>query len=241
MEKSEYQRMYMLETSFWWYKVLHELVEGFVSKNRKSDMKMLDAGCGTGRMMEILEKYGKITGIDYSDDAIGFCEKRGLKNLIKGDLNDYNFEKDNYDAIVCLDVLYHADIKDDLSVLKKFYSSLKKDGILILNLPAFDYLKRSHDVVVHAKKRYRKRAFVSELKTIGFSVHRSGYRLPHLYFIILVSKLFQGKSNPNESDLKPISGWINSLLYQFGKVENWMIKHQFSFPVGSSLFVIAKK
>lgn len=244
MEKSEYQRMYALETSFWWYKVLHELVDCTIKKNRKSvNMKLLDAGCGTGRMMEILQKYGEITGIDYSDDAIGFCQKRGLKNIIKGDLNDFIFEKDNYDAIVCLDVLYHAAIMNDTAVLEKFFYALKTGGTLVINLAAFEYLKRSHDAIVHAKKRYRRNSFVNDLKKIGFTIQYAGYRMPHLYIVILLSKLLQRKSktNESESDLKELSGLINSILYKAGKIENWLIKRGLRFPVGSSVFVVAKK
>ena len=244
MDKSEYLRMYTLESNFWWYKVLHELVDFTVRKNKQpGDISMLDAGCGTGRMMEILQKYGIISGIDFSADAVSFAGKRGLKNVEIGDLNDCQFDDDSYDAVICLDVLYHTGIRNDRAVVEKFYHSLKKDGILIINLPAFQYLKRPHDVVVHTKKRYREKPFVHDLKEIGFSILSSGYRMPHLYFIILLSNLFRKKSKPNESesDLKELPAWLNTLLLRFGRLENWCLKHGFSFPVGSSLFVVAKK
>ena len=244
MDKSEYQRMYNLESNFWWYKVLHELVDFTIRKNKPvDDIRVFDAGCGTGRMMEICQKYGRISGIDFSPEAVRFAKQRGLPNIEIGDLNDYTFEKDNYDGVICLDVLYHTGIRDDLAVVEKFHQTLKKGGILIINLPAFDYLKRSHDVVVHTKKRYRKKSFVNELKKIGFTIESSSYRLPHLYFIILISKLFRGnrKVNESESDLKELPSWLNALLIFFGRLENWWLKQGFSIPVGSSLFIIAKK
>jgi len=244
MEKSEYLRMYTLESNFWWYKVLHELVEFTIRKNKnKEAVNIFDAGCGTGRMMEILQKYGSISGIDYSADAIGFAEKRGLKNIEIGDLNEFNFENDFYDVIVCLDVLYHSGIKNDIAVVEKFYNALKKDGILIINLPAFGYLKRSHDAVVHAKKRYRKKPFVNELKKTGFSIVNSSYRMPHLYFIILITKWLHKnrKSNESESDLKELPAWLNKLFYNFGRLENWWLTRGLSIPLGSSLFIVAKK
>ena len=236
--------MYTLESSFWWYKVLHELVDFTINKNKKEgEIRILDAGCGTGRMMEICQKYGTITGIDYSSDAVHFAKERGLINIEIGDLNDYQFENDTYDVLVCLDVLYHSAIRDDLAVVEKFFHTLKKDGILIINLPAFEYLKRPHDIVVHTKKRYRKKSFVNELKEIGFSIISSSYRMPHLYFIILISKLFRGKSNPKKtgSDLKELPNWLNSLLIFFGRAENSLLKRGFSIPCGSSLFIVAKK
>lgn len=244
MEKSEYTRMYALETSFWWYRVLHELVEDCIKKNKPEGLlHILDAGCGTGRMMEICQKYGKVEGIDYSEDAVQYARKRGLENVKLGDLNDVLLEPDTYDLIVSLDVLYHAAIKDDKAILDKFHNGLKHGGLLIINLPAFEYLKRSHDVVVHTKKRYRKKAFERELKEAGFSILTSSYRMPMLYFIILVSKLFHQKpqSQESESDLKALPVWLNQMLLTMGRFENWLIKHGIASPVGSSLFVVAKK
>jgi SAM-dependent methyltransferase len=244
MEKSEYLRMYNLETNYWWYKILHELVDFAIGKYKKEEeIKILDAGCGTGRMMEILQKHGLVYGIDDSEDAVYYAKKRGLNNVLIGDLNDYFFEKESYHTIICLDVLYHRDIKDDLAVAGNLYSALKTGGILIINLPAFEYLKRAHDKVVHTNKRYRKRTFVNDLKDIGFSIISSSYRLPHLYFIILISKLFMGNRNSkeSESDLKELPDWLNRLLLFFGRIENSLLKRGFCFPVGSSLFVVAKK
>jgi SAM-dependent methyltransferase len=244
MDKSEYLRMYNLETNFWWYKTLHELVDFSICKNKKGEkIKILDAGCGTGRMMEIMQKYGWVYGIDNSEDAVYYAKKRGLNNVILGDLNNILFEKDSFNTVICLDVLYHQDIKDEWKVLKNFYNTLKTGGILILNLPAFDYLKRPHDKVVHTRKRYRKRTFIHDLEDIGFSVISASYRLPHLYFIILISKLFKGDRNSkeSESDLKELPTWLNTILLFLGRIENSLLKRGFCIPVGSSLFVVAKK
>ena len=242
MDKSEYQQMYILESNFWWYKVLHELVDSTIRKNKPSgDISILDAGCGTGRMIEICQQYSTVSGIDYSADAVEYAKKRGLQNIELGDLNNYQFENNRYEVILSLDVLYHSAIENDLAVVQKLYNSLKQDGLLIINLPAFEYLKRSHDIVVHTKKRYRKKAFEMDLKEIGFTILRSSYRMPLLYFIILISKLLHKKSTSNESDLKELPAWLNSVLLNYGRLENWCLKQGFVFPVGSSLFVVAKK
>ena len=244
MDKSEYLRMYQLESNFWWYRVLHELVNFTINKYKSiGEISILDAGCGTGRMMEICQKYGTVSGIDYSEDAVSYAKMRGLNNIVLADLNDYHFVNNSYDVVVCLDVLYHSAIQNDMDVVEKLYHTLKVNGILIINLPAFEYLKRSHDIVVHTKKRYRKKPFEEELNKIGLTILRSGYRMPHLYFIILISKLFRKKSNPNEieSDLKQLPVWLNTLLLKFGRLENRCLNRGYSLPVGSSLFIVAKK
>lgn len=244
MEKNEYFRMYNLETSFWWYKILHELVDFTIRKYKpEGEIKILDAGCGTGRIMEILQKYGMVDGIDFSEDAVYYAKKRGLQNIVTADLNTHRFEKNSYHTVVCIDVLYHRGIQDEAAVVRKFYDTLKPGGILIINLPAFEYLRRSHDITVHTRKRYRKKEFVNELKEIGFSIICSGYRMPHLYFIILMAKMFRRKQNPDisGSDLKKLPDWLNSFLLFLGRTENNLLKRGIGIPVGSSLFVVAKK
>ncbi len=236
--------MYQLETTFWWYQVLHELVGDTVRNHSPGGgLSILDAGCGTGRMMEILRQYGEVHGIDSSPDAVELARKRGVDKVILGDLNNYAFDKETYDIVVCLDVLYHKGIRDDLAVAGKFYSALKENGILILNLPAFEYLRRPHDLVVHTKKRYRRKCFSTELEKIGFTIHFSSYRMFPLYFIILISGFFRKsrKMNQPDSDLKKIPGWLNKFLLFYGRAENQWLKRGWTLPAGSSLFVVAKK
>ena len=235
--------MFALETTHWWYTTLHKLVECSVNKEWKgSQLKILDAGCGTGSMMEIVSKYGVVAGIDNSSQAVSFAKSRGLKNVYEQDLNLWQGPPDFYDIILSLDVLYA--VENDSSILKKIYSTLKPGGTLILNLPAFEMLRREHDVVVNTKRRYQKKQFIKELTQIGFIIKTASYRQVHLfvfiYFRKLFSKLFKQKADP-ESDLKKSSSWVNTILESYGSIENRMILSGICLPVGSSLFVVAKK
>ncbi len=112
MEKNEYEVMYNMESSFWWYCGLHELVEFYVKQyfsKAKKKLTIFDAGCGTGKMIERLNRYGNISGIDYSEEALKFCKKRGIDNVKQYDLNKWSEKKNTFDIIYSLDVLYHKD------------------------------------------------------------------------------------------------------------------------------------
>ena len=81
MEKNEYAKMYGLENTYWWYRGLHELIERYVQRHAKKTVGplfVLDAGCGTGRMLEILGNYGIAEGFDYSEEALNFCKKKRI-------------------------------------------------------------------------------------------------------------------------------------------------------------------
>lgn len=244
MEKEEYATMHQLETDYWWYKALHELVESYVKKFFKGEqLRILDAGCGTGRMIEILNNYGQVDGIDYSEEAIKFCRKRGLKNIEITDLNIWPPKTSLYDVIICLDVIYHSGIYNDFQVLKKFHTALKKNGILILNLPAFDVLRRSHDEQVWGKRRYERKSMVQNMEEIGFAIKKASYRLPHLYLIILTGKIIEKFFLPtsNKSDLRSLPPWLNQLLLYLNRFENKLIQLSFDMPFGSSLFLVVTK
>lgn len=243
MDKLEYKKMYDQENNFFWYKTLHNLIISHIEKLRIKDAVIFDAGFGTGRLLELLENFGDVSGIDYSEEAIYFSKLRGIKNIKQENLNNWEEPKNKYDIITSIDVLYHSAIKSDADILLKFYNSLKPGGILILNLAAFDILKRKHDEYVYTKRRYRIKPLTKKMKNIGFKIKKASYRMPILFFIILIQKLVIKISNVKEqkSDMKEISPVINKIFTFLGAIENYYLLKVGYIPFGSSVFVIAKK
>lgn len=244
MLKNEYYKMYQFENTYWWYRGLHELIRHFVTKRKRSHsgepLKIFDAGCGTGRMMELLKPLGMVEGIDYSADAVALCRERGLENAREGDLNTWTAPDNSCDIIVSSDVICTSGVEDDLAVVVKFHRALKPGGLMILNLPAFMALRRRHDIAVFGKRRYRKHRTLKKMKEAGFTPIRATYRLPPLFFVMLLQKhlLERFDKEKVESDLKPLPNFLNKLLLWLHRIENRMIAWGVSFPLGSSLFLI---
>lgn len=244
MIKGEYAQMYALEKDYWWYKGLHELVGEMLRRcaTHGKQLDILDAGCGTGRMLQVASKYGSARGIDYSPDAVNFCAQNGLTNVCREDLNIWIPEPAKYDAIISLDVLYHAAIQDDAAIIAKFYRALKDRGVCIVNLPAFPLLFRNHDLAVHTRRRYKRGPGARLFKDAGFQVRLATYRLPHLFLMILAKKIIQSLApRKDESDLQPLSHWLNNVLYYLMRLENRVILSGVPLPFGSSLFLVVEK
>lgn len=234
--------MYQQETNFFWYKTIHSLIVSVIKTKNTNTLCIFDAGCGTGRLMQLLTDFGSVSGIDYSSEAVFFSKKRGMKNVSKKDLNTWKGEK-KYDVITSIDVLYHSGIKNDIKVLEQFYESLSNNGMLILNLAAFDVLKRQHDEVVFTERRYKKKHLVKQLKRIGFRIEKATYRMPHLFLMIIVQKIIHKMilNKKPSSDVRKTSVWVNTLFYFLGKIENKYIMKLGNIPFGSSLFIVAVK
>jgi SAM-dependent methyltransferase len=243
MRVDEYTNMYVLEDRFWWYQGIHELIVSFLRREaRGKPLRFLDAGCGTGKLMTLLAPLGEVSGIDASEEGLRYCRERGLTRIEKVDLNRWQ-AAGTYDVITCIDVLCHESIEDVGAVLDQFHRALGPGGLLVLNLPAFESLRRQHDDVVQTVRRLRKEDIHPLLIERGFEIEIATYRLPALYLMIRAKKALFPDSRREEpqSDLKSIPSPLNALLSAMHKVENHVVLAGLRFPVGSSLFVMGRK
>src|SRR3989304_3802618 len=101
MNDNEYGRMFEVEDSHWWYVTLHRLILKYVARehNRKGPLDILDAGCGTGRLCQLMSGFGNVQGVDMSGTAVKLCRKRALNAVYQADLNSMDLGKDRFDVI----------------------------------------------------------------------------------------------------------------------------------------------
>ncbi|SNB44905.1 bifunctional 2-polyprenyl-6-hydroxyphenol methylase/3-demethylubiquinol 3-O-methyltransferase UbiG [Geobacter sp. DSM 9736] len=248
MNKPEYERMYRVEDSHWWYRGLHDLVIRHVSRESagRKGLSLLDAGCGTGRLCSLLTSFGDVAGCDVSSDALAFCRERGLGNVFHADLNQVDLGCCRYDIITAIDVLYHRNIRDDHAVVARFHRALKPGGLLIVNLVAFEFLRSTHDIAVHTRKRYRRKEAVEMLERAGLQVETAAYRLGFLFPPIACYRLARrilhagGEASAVDSDVRLPSPGINRLLLGAVLLENRLVQRGLG-PAGSSVFLTARK
>lgn len=79
--------------------------------------KILDAGCGTGLVGEVLKDmgYGNIEAMDYSVDMINEAKKKTVYNsLFQADMNEsLDVPNNAYDAIICVGTFTYAHVGPD--------------------------------------------------------------------------------------------------------------------------------
>src|SRR5579871_4380538 len=87
MNSEEYERMYRLEDSYWWFVGRHDLALSFLKAAfpGRTDLLILDVGCGTGAMSEKLAAYGAVVSADFSPLALAFSRRRHLDRLCAAD------------------------------------------------------------------------------------------------------------------------------------------------------------
>jgi 2-polyprenyl-3-methyl-5-hydroxy-6-metoxy-1,4-benzoquinol methylase len=101
------------------------------------DKRVLDVGCATGNLAEVLAGRGcRVTGIEIDPEAARQAEKH-CERVIVGDVEslDLGAELDEsvFDVIVFGDVLEH--LKDPLQTLRRFKPFLQTEGYVIASIP----------------------------------------------------------------------------------------------------------
>lgn len=249
MNPIEYSRMYDAEDRHWWYAGLHDLILATVRRESQRlgrPLHIFDAGCGTGRLCQLLAAEGHhVSGCDASDEALRLSRKRGSMNVFQADLNSLELKPETFDVITSIDVLYHSGITDDVAVMKRLRNGLKPGGMLILNLVAHEFLRSTHDIAVHTRERYTRKLLRDRLIEAGFIINFISYRVSLLFPFIALYRLFFKYTLSNKtalhtvaSDVQPPHPLINYLLLKLLELENTLMSIT-TLPTGSSVFVIA--
>lgn len=240
MQKYLYQDLYELEDKHFWHIAKRRAVSSFIEKYLPSKKAhILDVGCGTGKNMETFKKFGEVWGIDNSKKAIEFCKKRGLRNLKVGDATSTGFGVSSFDLITMLDVLEHT---DDNKTLKEIYRILKPGGIVIITVPAYQWMWSQWDNVLHHKRRYTRGGLKKLLTNNRFKPLKISYMNSYLVApVLLIRSIKKVVSKKNYgSDFQLSNNMINFLFGKVAAAEFLLLKNT-SIPFGLSLICIAQK
>lgn len=251
MNPGEYTRMYEVEDHHWWYAGLHRLILKTIRRETLRlgrPLTIFDAGCGTGRLCQLMTSSGHTTGgCDASEEALRLCRTRGVAGVFQADLNTLELEREAFDAITSIDVLYHSGIVDDVAVLRRLWHGLRPGGMLVLNLVAHEFLRSTHDIAVHTRERYTSATLRERLHAAGFEIEFISYRVSALFPLIALFRLMarlhhRPDAAPHDvvSDTARINPVINFLLLGILAMENSFLDYS-PLPIGSSLFAIARK
>ncbi|MDI6756539.1 MAG: class I SAM-dependent methyltransferase [Endomicrobiia bacterium] len=203
--------------------------------------EIIDVGSGFGKFIGVL-KNKKIIAVDVSPRAIQKIQKEyGASDNITalcGDICSSDFAKRLFcfsvDTVVCFNVLEH--IENDITALESIHQILKrKQGNLIIVVPAHQFLYGQMDTLAGHHRRYSKKELEAKLIKPGFQIIRSFYFNSFGFFgWFLNSRVFKPKS------LSTIG--INSQINLYNKIIP-VVKRMDKFlnlPFGQSLFIVAK-
>ncbi len=166
MQTDEFQALLSADERHWWYRgrrrVIHAQLERLALP---TPLAVLDAGCGSGRTMDDLGRYGSVRGFDLEPRGVEVARARGhLVSVAR--VEDIPYEDDSFDLITCLDVLEHT--PDDVTSLRELRRVARAGAFLLVTVPAYPALWSTHDVANRHYRRYRRASLVAPARAAGW-------------------------------------------------------------------------
>mgnify|MGYP000132272717 CR=1 FL=1 len=140
------QNKYDKDMVDWKYSGPQETIDLFKKHNSKKDIKILDAGCGTGLVGIELKKNGftNFDGADFSQKMLNLVPENIYQNLFKIDLNQKVKIKDNtYEGITCVGTFTFGHVKPP--ALDEFVRITKHEGLICFTINEAIYKEYGFD------------------------------------------------------------------------------------------------
>jgi len=251
MKHEEYERMYRFEDTYWWFVARRHLITTLLANAypRRTDLQILDIGCGTGKMLDELAPFGAVTGADFAPEALAFCRERGAQTgadypLARADVRRLPFAPASFDVVTAMDIIEHID--DDKAASREILRVLKPGGRLFVTVPAFQSLWSEHDEALHHFRRYTAPHLKDLFQRAGFTVPKLSYTVTSLFpgiwaYRQLANRLPKRRAGAEKkADLVEFSPAVNTALRVLSEWETQLVQ-RVNLPFGVTVVCVAQK
>jgi len=174
------------DRSHWWFRgrlaVILAALRRALPPRR---VRLLELGCGSGNVLASLSEFGEAVGMDGHGDLVAAARAAGL-DVRAGHLPDELGVPQGWaDVVLLLDVIEHVD--DDLATLRAARASVGEAGLLVVTVPAYQWLWSGHDEVLGHRRRYTAAELRAAVERAGFTVLRVSYFNTLLFPLLLAA------------------------------------------------------
>ncbi len=107
------------------------MVLEWLAETRRTDLRIVDFGCGSGWLCSRMLPFGRVTGVDLSDEVLARARVRyPAVEFIAGDVAKVPTEVGTFDVVVSLEVLAH--VPDQPAYIERVATLLRPGGVFLL-------------------------------------------------------------------------------------------------------------
>lgn len=199
-------------------------------------------------MTHHLGQYGRVVGFDPFADPLKIAVERGHA-VLQADAGSLPFASERFDLVAAFDVVEHT--PDDARTLFELHRVTKPNGLLIVTVPAFNFLWTYNDIVNRHYRRYTAVDLRARLETAGFRVHRLTFNNFMIFPLVAPLMMARGTKPPRklsapvtdgayQVEMEPTSPPVNMALSLVGQAEAELIK-SVDLPFGTGLLALAER
>jgi SAM-dependent methyltransferase len=241
-----------VEDRHFWFRGRNRLIFELckrVSIQLKPRPLILEVGCGTGNVLRVLRKAfpsGLVVGLELWLDGLRYARKRSADLLVQGDVRNNPFGK-RFDLIGMFDVLEH--IQEERETLLSVRDLLVPGGILLLTVPAHQYLWSHFDQAAQHCRRYSASEIRENVQQAGFQIDFMSQSMTCIFPLVWLFRKMRGFRKAIDLDaakalaakefrvVPVINGVFNALL----SLEARWLSSGRSLPIGTSLVVVCRR
>jgi len=164
-------RVAEVEEQHWWHASRNRVIARALRRARRgrSLKTLVEFGCGTGFVLQSLEGLGfEVAGFDMHLDALAVARRRVSGPLLRTGRLAVPLA-DPVDVVAVIDVLEH---NDEAPLLAACHDALRPGGLLLLSVPAQEWLWSLEDVMSGHRRRYTRRTLRAAVEPAGFRMLR---------------------------------------------------------------------
>jgi SAM-dependent methyltransferase len=241
MTHDELHAMLSRDDEHWWYRGRRKVLNAELDRlPLEPEARLLDAGCGSGRTLDELARYGRVSGVDLSPDAVETARRRGHDDVRVARVEELPFADATFDVVTCLDVVEHT--PDDRAALAELRRVTRPGGLLLVTVPAYQALWSWHDEVHRHFRRYDSSSLRAAAHSAGWRVvtdtHFNSLLLPPAAAVRLAQRRRHAHAH-SDLDLTPPA--LNGVLELPLRLESRLIATGSRLPAGLSLLAVLRR
>jgi SAM-dependent methyltransferase len=235
------------ETQHFWFRGIRFFVTPLLRQATagRTEVRLLDCGCGTGANVEMLGGFGRAWGFDLSSEGLRIARASGRRRLARATVAAAPFPSNSFDVVTSFDVLYSLEERDERAAVAEMYRLARPGGFAVINVAAMNSLRGDHSILSRELRRYTDASLRRLLERAGFRIVRMTHTNAALFLPLLVLRTVQrrrGLSAEEDShqEITVPPAPLNMLLTTALRIESWWLR-RFNSRFGSSLLCLAKK
>ena len=230
--------------SHFWYHGFRRFIPPALADtaNGRTDLRIIDCGCGVGQNMRLLEPHGHVVGIEL-DSMAAVAGREFGRPIARADITRIPFPDNAFDMAVSFDVLQV--VEPDLAAVREMARIVRPGGCVLLTVAAFNMLAGDHAEVWNECRRYTPATARALVDSAGLRVERVSFMFATLFPLMLAVRTVQRvlrpfRARPSHSDTEVPWAPLNTALMRLLDGEAALSRYV-PMPIGTSLIVVARK